>query len=252
MTVTFKRVGTGGLIRSSGTGGVIRAFNNGGGGGIPVTSGLVVYLDAKNPTSYPGSGTTWYDLSGNGQDATFTGTPTWNASGYFTSFDGSNYMTLNNSPYTVIPTGNASRTIIAAVMTPSFMSGLQHIFHYGTQGAQQAFGLGLGGGYLTNHYWFGTTSITDAINSSTFYVFGVKYNDTDSPRHKFTIDGVVGSITNDQSMNTGTQYNPNIGTRIGPYESWGDGRIHSIVVYDRDLSDAEMQQISSYLAAQAL
>jgi hypothetical protein len=31
-----------------------------------VTDGLVLYLDAANPKSYPGSGTTWYDVSGNG------------------------------------------------------------------------------------------------------------------------------------------------------------------------------------------
>ena len=30
-----------------------------------VTNGLVLALDAANPNSYPGSGTTWYDLSGN-------------------------------------------------------------------------------------------------------------------------------------------------------------------------------------------
>ena len=30
-----------------------------------VDSGLVLYLDAGNDISYPGSGTTWYDLSGN-------------------------------------------------------------------------------------------------------------------------------------------------------------------------------------------
>jgi len=35
-----------------------------------VTDGLVLCLDAANPKSYPGSGTTWYDLSGNGNDGT--------------------------------------------------------------------------------------------------------------------------------------------------------------------------------------
>ena len=30
-----------------------------------VTDGLVLCLDAANAKSYPGSGTTWYDLSGN-------------------------------------------------------------------------------------------------------------------------------------------------------------------------------------------
>lgn len=35
-----------------------------------VTSGLVLYLDAGDTNSYPGSGTTWTDLSGNSNNAT--------------------------------------------------------------------------------------------------------------------------------------------------------------------------------------
>jgi hypothetical protein len=35
-----------------------------------VTNGLVLLLDAGNPASYPGSGTTWFDLSGNGNNGT--------------------------------------------------------------------------------------------------------------------------------------------------------------------------------------
>jgi len=35
-----------------------------------VTDGLVLYLDAANPKSYPGSGNTWSDLSGNGNNGT--------------------------------------------------------------------------------------------------------------------------------------------------------------------------------------
>lgn len=37
-----------------------------------VTDGLVLCLDAANVKSYPGSGTTWYDLSGNGYNGEFT------------------------------------------------------------------------------------------------------------------------------------------------------------------------------------
>ena len=32
--------------------------------------GLVLHLDSMDINSYPGSGTVWYDLSGNGHDAT--------------------------------------------------------------------------------------------------------------------------------------------------------------------------------------
>lgn len=39
-----------------------------------VTNGLALALDAANPNSYPGSGTTWYDLSGNGKNATMSAT----------------------------------------------------------------------------------------------------------------------------------------------------------------------------------
>ena len=38
-----------------------------------VNQGLVVYLDAANQYSYPGTGTTWYDLSGNGNDFIISG-----------------------------------------------------------------------------------------------------------------------------------------------------------------------------------
>lgn len=46
-----------------------------------VTNGLLLYLDAANPSSYSGSGTVWNDISGNGFNATLLGTttPTYNA-----------------------------------------------------------------------------------------------------------------------------------------------------------------------------
>lgn len=41
-----------------------------------VTDGLVLYLDAANTKSYPGSGTTWFDLSGNNNHFTLYNGPT--------------------------------------------------------------------------------------------------------------------------------------------------------------------------------
>ena len=50
-----------------------------------------MYLDASNIASYNGGGNIWYDLSGNSNNATFSGStaPSWNPNGYF-NFDGSN------------------------------------------------------------------------------------------------------------------------------------------------------------------
>jgi len=42
-----------------------------------VTDGLVLCLDAANVKSYPGSGTTWTDLTGNGSNGTLTNGPTY-------------------------------------------------------------------------------------------------------------------------------------------------------------------------------
>lgn len=38
-----------------------------------VTTGLQLYLDAGNTSSYPGSGTTWFDLTNNSRNGTFVG-----------------------------------------------------------------------------------------------------------------------------------------------------------------------------------
>ena len=40
------------------------------GGPDIITDGLVLHLDAANSKSYPGTGSTWYDLSGNGNNGT--------------------------------------------------------------------------------------------------------------------------------------------------------------------------------------
>lgn len=41
------------------------------------TNGLVFALDAANYNSYPKTGTTWYDISGNSNNGTFSGDPTF-------------------------------------------------------------------------------------------------------------------------------------------------------------------------------
>ena len=47
---------------------------------IDIVKGSIdLLLDAANPNSYPGSGTTWTDLSGNGRNGTLTNGPTFTA-----------------------------------------------------------------------------------------------------------------------------------------------------------------------------
>jgi hypothetical protein len=69
-----------------------------------VRDGLVLNLDAGDVSSYPGSGTTWFDLTGNGNNGTLTNGPTYSSSnGGSLVFDGSDDVvngTINGSIFT--------------------------------------------------------------------------------------------------------------------------------------------------------
>jgi hypothetical protein len=75
-----------------------------------VTSGLVLNLDASNASSYAGSGTSWFDLSGNGNNGTLTNGPTFNsANGGSIVFDGTNdYISIGSQ--NIVGTGTSAFT----------------------------------------------------------------------------------------------------------------------------------------------
>ena len=54
---------------------------------LVIDDSLILFLDAENPKSYPGSGNTWYDLTENNNDATIVGA-TFNTDEF--QFDGIN------------------------------------------------------------------------------------------------------------------------------------------------------------------
>ena len=64
-----------------------------------VQQGLVLNLDAANPYSYAGAGTTWFDTSGNANNGTLTNGPTYNTtnSGVINFNGTNNYVTSANS-----------------------------------------------------------------------------------------------------------------------------------------------------------
>jgi hypothetical protein len=68
---------------------------------------LVLYLDAANSRSYPGTGTTWNDLSGNGNTGTLLNGPTYNSTNNgVIVFDGTDDVV--NCGTTIPPAGNMS------------------------------------------------------------------------------------------------------------------------------------------------
>jgi hypothetical protein len=67
-----------------------------------VKNGLVLWLDAANTKSYPGSGTNWVDLSGNNNTGTLFNNPTFSsANNGSIVFDGvDDYVQLSNLTFT--------------------------------------------------------------------------------------------------------------------------------------------------------
>lgn len=75
------------------------------GGPDIVTDGLVLHLDAANNRSYPGTGTTWTDISRSGNSATLFSGPTFNSANggavVFNGGYGSSTISLSSSNMTI-------------------------------------------------------------------------------------------------------------------------------------------------------
>jgi hypothetical protein len=90
-------------------------------GVVPIVStNLQLYLDAADTASYSGSGTTWYDLSGNGNNVAMQNSGdisyTNSGGGYF-STGATGYF--NRTSATNVPTGATPYTVSAWVQFPS-------------------------------------------------------------------------------------------------------------------------------------
>jgi len=85
------------------------------GGPDIIQDGLVLALDASDKLSYPGSGTTWTDISGNRNNGTLTNGPTFSSTnGGAIVFDGTDDY-IQNSSFTLNP--NTSGFTYESVIT---------------------------------------------------------------------------------------------------------------------------------------
>lgn len=198
-----------------------------------VKNGLVLCLDAGNIKSYVGSGTSWKDLSNNGNSATLTNGPTFSTSngGIFTFNGSSNYVTTNlllsQTSYTKCAWFNTSNTTYANNIL-SGGSNAQHAFWLGTT---QNLCAGHNGGWYTVQ---GSTT----ISLNTWYFGAVTYSSTAG--WNLYVNGRLESTSASTTTFTGNTQN----VYIGAYDS-GNFFIGSIGVgeiYNRVLSADEILQ----------
>jgi hypothetical protein len=217
------------------------------GGPEIVTSGLVLYLDAGNSKSYPGSGTTWNDLSGNSNNGTLTNGPSYSSANKGSiSFDGvDDYISITFSNTGLIPVGSGQRTIIANIVYQSGQNVYYPIVDYGTYTTRNRYSLFLdnsaGNKKVSNIVWANDLSSSATIpGNNTWNNICITYNGSTSC--SFYINGILDSTsTFAANLNTilGSGNIFNIGK--GAYEStYFRGSIASVYMYNRALSASEI------------
>ena len=193
-----------------------------------VQSGLVLNLDVGVSSSYPGSGTTWTDLSGNGNTGTLTNGPTYSSSnGGSIVFDGvDDYVNCGT------PSISVGKITVNAWVKINAGSLFQHI----VDSASASWHLAI----LDDnrpYFWNGSTYHQSAqiLSISTWYMLtGVQGS---------TLDIFVNGVLS-QSLATNVNVTTN-NVIIGDYQGNSrpfNGNISQVSIYNRALTASEISQ----------
>ncbi len=208
-----------------------------------VTDGLVLALNAADRNSYPGSGTTWIDITGRGSNLTLYNGPTFSSSnGGTLVFDAVDDYARVSSPN--ITLGTSARTLMGWFKATTSVYGC--IFGFGNSPSTSTYGSFELWNYadpLSIHFAGG--SISSGFNLSTNtnkWIMVVMTFDGTTAIISITCDGVVYTGSSTVPLNTSTG---NFSVNKSAYGSEGGGLAGSwasILTYNRVLSSAEVTQ----------
>jgi hypothetical protein len=211
--------------------------------------GLILNLDAANPRSYPGTGTTWSDLSGNGNNGTLV-----NGVGY--SSDNKGIMTFDGvNDYVGIPSITLARAgsaiefwiYIENFTTTTDISAVTVMSDTSTVATSRLISFWNGGfGFETNTNsdpveFAGQTSppiSVPAITSGIWFQFSIVFSSNVSYSY------LNGSLVDSRAVANSVTFR-NIGrvsTNLN-YPSWFKGRMGSVKIYNRTLLSTEIEQL---------
>jgi hypothetical protein len=204
-----------------------------------VTDGLALALDAKNPKSFPGSGTTWSDLSGNQTNATLYNGTAWDSNGWFT-VDGSNdYIQIPNVA-SLKPANEL--TVELVIKAVSIKSGWSRLYGQDPYTYGQLLFLETGGELIRALHFVGSTeyrcNTPIRISTSVFTHVIFTFKTGDAIRSYF--NGVASTTT---ALPAGTftySGNPYLMGHTGA--SWPNIQYALVRSYTKALSPAEVQQ----------
>lgn len=185
-----------------------------------VRDGLVLALDAASHRSYPGSGTTWYDLSGNNFNFTLDGSGIpWQSEGYFSLQDG-------GATYASNITNNTNCTFVFWMRTTD----TQALFWQGQTTSRYLGAYRTGNKEYYDGFGSGIQFYKDTVDVSNIYD-----NIRDGQWHMLEFKNVNMS---DVSQNNFNQY---------PNYTFNSSDVGIIQMYDRNLtSDESIQNFNAF------
>ena len=228
-----------------------------------VTDQLVLALDAARTLSYSGSGTTWTDLSGNGNNGTLTNGPTFSSDNFGAIvFDGSNdsislgtqinsditETNITVSFWTYLDTTSGDRAFVAM---SSVATGVPLIiWHDASVSVRDNTGTGDVGGGTSNAIVvmvsdtngskrFSTSN--NALSVSTWHNVSVVLDVTNNAFYTY-IDGVEEAKYVSTNTSLGLKSTSNSFKIGGATAAYLDGRIANFLVYTKALTASEVLQ----------
>jgi hypothetical protein len=212
------------------------------------TQGLVLDLDAGIMGSYPKTGSTWFDISNNGNNGTLTNGPTFTGSNYGAIvFDGVNdyfitnaatsYVTATSSPITGFAWINIAKHTTCSI----WQIGENADNNYST-------GLGIDGITLS---WMGNGPFS-SIAKSPFNITTGSWIHTGMSKNGANITFYQNGSPSKASSGYGSTITPNkitvgVGSRNAGNEGYYSGSIASVQIFNREISQFDVwQNFNSY------
>lgn len=230
-----------------------------------VTSGLLLNMDAGNASSYPGSGTTWNDISGNGRVATLGGygggnTPSYSSLGGGSILFNRFSTTANSAAVFSLSTGGTTWADLTSTVSLSlwFYTGTSSVMIIAGKGFRttpspqefQSYQLYTNGSNIVARVTAGgATSNTDVSTGFSFNVWNNVVLTYDGSSVAIYRNGQFqnsasksGSITNILSLPfiIGGQYNANNSYNL-PTDGF-NGYLGQVLLYNRALNSTEITQ----------
>jgi hypothetical protein len=209
-------------------------------------SNIVLYLDAANTNSYPGTGTTWTDLSGQSNNGTLINGPGYDSgNGGSLVFDGSNdYVSETSALSDSFLQGNW--TISFWVNFDSLNTGTTSndkiLLHHGSFAVNK--GLHLVQRNSRIHFGLLGNDIQGSaiVSTNTWYHVTFTLNNTTFVKQIFINGSLDNSGIGNGGAYTGTGSNTRIGGEVVTFGQPFDGKMSSVIAYSGVLTSSQIAE----------